>query len=52
MKSNWKWCFDHLSYYDDEYILDKNEDYISLKLIKDYIIGNEAPRKFDFISLL
>ena len=32
--------------------LDKNEDYISLNLIKDYIIGNEAPRKFDFISLL
>ena len=43
MKSNWKWCFDHLLHYDDEYILDKNEDYISLKLIKDYIFGNEAP---------
>ena len=43
MKSNWKWCFDHLSHYDDEYILDKDEDYISLKLIKDYIFGNETP---------
>ena len=24
MKSDWKWCFDHLSDYDDEYILDKD----------------------------
>jgi hypothetical protein len=24
MKRDWKWCFDHLSDYDDEYILDKD----------------------------
>ena len=45
MKNNWKWCFDHLCDYDDEYILDKDEDYILLKLIKDYIFSNEIPEK-------
>ena len=44
MKTDWKWCFNHLSDYDDEYILDKDEDYILLKLIKDYIFSDELPK--------
>ena len=37
MKKNWMWCFNKMVDYDDEYILDRDDDYILLKLIKDYI---------------
>ena len=46
MKKNWKWCFDRMVDYDDEYILDRDdEDYILLKLIKEYINSNIPPEK-------
>jgi hypothetical protein len=41
MKTDWKWCFNHLVEYDDEYILDKNDDYILLTLLTNYIFGDE-----------
>ena len=46
MKKNWKWCFDRMVDYDDEYILDRDEeDYILLKLIKEYINSDIPPEK-------
>ena len=45
MKKNWRWCFDKLVDFDDEYILDKEDNYILLKLIKDYIFSDEPPCK-------
>lgn len=41
MKTDWKWCFNHLVEYDDEYILDKEDDYILLTLLTNYIFGDE-----------
>ena len=37
MKKNWRWCFYKAVDYDDEYILDKEDNYILFKLIRDYI---------------
>ena len=46
MKKNWKWCFDRMVDYDDEYILDRDdENYILLKLINEYIHSNIPPEK-------
>ena len=45
MKKNWMWCFNKMVDYDDEYILDRDDDYILLKLIKDYIFNNELPEQ-------
>ena len=45
MKKNWMWCFNKMVDYDDEYILDRDDDYILLKLIKDYILSNESPKE-------
>ena len=44
MKKNWMWCFERMVDYDDEYILDRDdESYILLKLIKDYITSDIPP---------
>ena len=46
MKKNWMWCFERMVDYDDEYILDRDEEsYILLKLIKDYITSDIPPAK-------
>jgi len=46
MKKNWKWCFDRMVDYDDEYILDRDdENYILLKLINEYIHSDIPPEK-------
>jgi len=46
MKKNWKWCFDRMTDYDDEYILDRDdEDYILLRLINEYISSDVPPEK-------
>jgi len=45
MKKNWKWCFDKLVDYDDEYILDRNDNYILLRLIKEYIFSDKSPEE-------
>ena len=42
MKKNWRWCFNKMVDYDDEYILDRDDNYILLRLIKEYIFG-EVP---------
>ena len=46
MKKNWMWCFERMVDYDDEYILDRDEEsYVLLKLIKDYITSDAPPAK-------
>jgi len=45
MKKNWKWCFNKMVDYDDEYILDRDDNYILLRLIKEYIFSNTPPRE-------
>ena len=46
MKKNWKLCFDMMVDYDDEYILDRDEEsYILLKLLKEYITSDVPPTK-------
>ena len=42
MKNNWRLCFNKMVDFDDEYILDKDDNYILLRLIKEYIFG-ETP---------
>ena len=44
IRTDWKWCFEHLVDYDDEYIMDKEDDYILLTLVKNYIFGDEPPK--------
>ena len=43
MKKNWKWCFNKMVDYDDDYILDRDDNYILLRLIKDYIFSEVPP---------
>ena len=44
MKKNWMECFNLMVDYDDDYILDRDDDeYILLKLIKDYITSDIPP---------
>ena len=43
MKKNWKWCFNKMVDYDDEYILDREDNYLLLKLIKEYIFSEIPP---------
>ena len=43
MKKNWKWCFNKMADYDDEYILDRDDNYILLRLIKEYIFSDIPP---------
>ena len=45
MKKNWKWCFNKMVDYDDEYILDRDDNYILLRLIKDYIFSDIPPNE-------
>lgn len=45
MKKNWKWCFNKMVDYDDEYILDRDDNYILLRLIKEYIFKDIPPRE-------
>jgi len=45
MKKNWKWCFNKMVDYDDEYILDRDDNYILLRLIKEYIFSDTPPRE-------
>lgn len=45
MKKNWKWCFNKMVDYDDEYILDRDDNYILLRLIKEYIFSDTLPRE-------
>ncbi len=45
MKKNWKWCFNKMVDYDDEYILDRDDNYILLRLIKDYIFSDVPPNE-------
>ena len=45
MKKNWKWCFNKMVDYDDEYILDRDDNYILLRLIKEYIFSDIPPRE-------
>ena len=45
MKKNWKWCFNKMVDYDDEYILDRDDNYILLRLIKEYIFSDILPRE-------
>ena len=45
MKTDWKWCFEHLVDYDDDYILDKDEENDALvDLIKEYLISDVEPK--------
>ena len=43
MKKNWKWCFNKMVDYDDEYILDRDDNYLLLRLIKEYIFSEISP---------
>ena len=45
MKKNWKWCFNKMVDYDDEYILDRDDNYILLRLIKVYIFSDVPPNE-------
>ena len=45
MKKNWKWCFNKMVDYDDEYILDRDDNYILLRLIKEYIFSEIPPNE-------
>ena len=45
MKKNWKWCFNKMVDYDDEYILDRDDNYILLRLIKEYIFSDIPPNE-------
>ena len=45
MKKNWKWCFNRMVDYDDEYILDRDDNYILLRLIKEYIFSDVPPNE-------
>ena len=45
MKKNWKWCFEKMVDYDDDYILDREDNYILLRLIKDYIFSDTPPHE-------
>ena len=45
MKKNWKWCFNKMVDYDDEYILDRDDNYILLRLIKEYIFSEIPPNQ-------
>jgi hypothetical protein len=42
--SDWKWSLLHLVDYDDEYILDKEDDYVLIKLIKNLLFSDEDAR--------
>jgi hypothetical protein len=41
---SWDWSLNLLFEADDEYILDKEDDYILLKLIKQYVFSHEDPK--------
>lgn len=41
---SWDWSLNLLFEVDDEYILDKDDDYILLKLIKQYVFSHEDPK--------
>jgi hypothetical protein len=41
---NWDWSINLLFDTDEEYILDKDDDYILLKLIKNYLFSDEDPK--------
>jgi hypothetical protein len=40
-QNDWKWTLMHLFDYDDEYILDKNDDYVLIEMIKNYLYSDE-----------
>lgn len=46
MKKNWIWCFDRMVDYDNEYILDRDEEsYVLLKLLKEFITNDVPPAR-------
>ena len=46
MKKNWVWCFDRMVDYDNEYILDRDEEsYVLLKLLKEFITNDVPPAR-------
>jgi hypothetical protein len=42
--TDWKWTLTHLVDFDDEYILDKEDNYVLIHLIKSYLFSDEDAR--------